>query len=68
MTGLIIFADMDEKIIEEIKRRAVVFADDNFHPPDAYTYNAIETAMLIGAGIVFEKQAEEIERPDFEKL
>ncbi len=46
-------------IIQEIKKRAVVFTDDNVKNPTPFDYLMIENAMLIGASI--EREAENIE-------
>ncbi len=49
---------MDEKIIQEIKIRAQYFVNENIKKPKEADYLFTEQAMLIGASIVFEKQAE----------
>jgi hypothetical protein len=49
---------MNNKIIEEIKRRSLLFVVDN--PGLANLQNVIETAMGIGALIVLEQDTEEL--------
>lgn len=38
-------------VIEEIKKRAVVFVDDNFTNPNPMDYLVVGNAMLIGASV-----------------
>jgi len=58
---------MDDQIIAEIKSRAKSFYEDN--DGNGFNQFGIENAMLIGASIVFEKQAEAMNAPDpFDKL
>jgi hypothetical protein len=45
---------MNDAIIQEIKRRARVYAEDNLRFPDSRDYLMIENAMLIGASVVLE--------------
>ena len=42
---------MNDAIIQEIKQRARLFADDNLINPDQRDYLMIENAMLVGATI-----------------
>jgi hypothetical protein len=48
---------MNNKIVEEIKRRSLLFAVDN--PKFIGHRIALETIMMIGASIVLEQQAKE---------
>lgn len=48
---------MNDKVIEEIKKRAQVFAQDNLKMPTEFEVLMIENAMLVGASIVFEAEA-----------
>jgi hypothetical protein len=43
-----------QAMIEEIKRRAQVFTDDNVEDPTPSTYMVIESAMMIGATVALE--------------
>ena len=47
-----------ERIVMEIKRRAMAFVNDNYRNPTPQDLLAIETAMLIGSSITLEVQAE----------
>jgi len=50
---------MNEKIAEEIKKRAKIFVDDNLKNPTEYEYILIETAMMIGSSITIQIDMEE---------
>ena len=52
---------MNNKIVEEIKRRSLLFVVDN--PEFAGLRLIIESVMMIGASIVLEQEAEETGRP-----
>ena len=52
---------MNNKIVEEIKRRSLLYVVDN--PKYAMVKVVIETAMMIGASIVLEQEAKETGRP-----
>ena len=52
---------MNDKVIQEIKCRSLLYVVDN--PKYAMVKTVIETAMMIGASIVLEQEAEETGRP-----
>ena len=50
----------DENLIKTIKERAKLFVTDNFTNPSKSDLLIIEQAMLIGASIAIENDAEEL--------
>ena len=53
---------MNDEIIARIKERAATFVKDNYVNPLPQEYLIVENAMLIGASIVFEVEAEEFKK------
>jgi len=47
--------DETGRMIQEIKRRAKLFTEDNFENPQPHTYVMVESAMMIGAQIALEQ-------------
>lgn len=55
-------ATTGDPITDEVKRRAVLFVDDNFTNPTPSDYLIIQTAMMVGASIALEKNVDELRK------
>ena len=53
-------AEHSEAIIKEIETRSIAFVHDNIKEPTSRDFLMIKNAMLVGASVVLEQEADEL--------
>jgi hypothetical protein len=53
-------AEHSEAIIKEIEMRSITFVHDNIKEPTSMDFLMIKNAMLVGASVALEREADEL--------